>query len=162
MKGTDVPEVYRCRLPTAKTPVSTKQSSVRYRASGFKLRSCGRSLWARPPADSGTGSPLTRNQRRIFGGCSGQTRRLLRQRINTFPCKVSFLYTVWKIQRFLYSAGRWRGGMDLESTACPIACKPLSTYRVTPLTARAKGDSRNSAAPPTSSLYKSLRRGALL
>eukprot|EP00922_Rhytidocystis_sp_ex-Travisia-forbesii_P035510 GHVS01052714.1.p2 GENE.GHVS01052714.1~~GHVS01052714.1.p2 ORF type:complete len:129 (-),score=33.54 GHVS01052714.1:895-1281(-) len=40
---------------------------------------------------------------------------------------------------------------EAESTACPIACIPLSTYSVTPVTALAIGDSRNRALDPTSS-----------
>ena len=37
------------------------------------------------------------------------------------------------------------------STATPIACRPLSTYKVTPVMAEARGEARKAAVVPTSS-----------
>ncbi|KAL7558761.1 hypothetical protein ACA910_010070 [Epithemia clementina (nom. ined.)] len=53
------------------------------------------------------------------------------------------------------------GCMALLSSAMPMACNPLFTYRVILVMVRANGKFRNKLALPTSSLYKSYANGAL-
>jgi len=45
--------------------------------------------------------------------------------------------------------------METLSIAIPMECRPLSTYKVIPVTVRAMGEAKKSAEFPTSSLYKS-------